>query len=75
MHLPGYIEARLSDHKPVCVEMRKTDLRAHAALPDRIMPEVGGRGGPRLEVCCMVLEICKGHHLREATIAREWSQL
>ena len=34
MSLPGYIEARLSDHKPVCVEMRRTDKRAHAALPD-----------------------------------------
>ena len=44
MSLPGYIEARLSDHKPVCVEMRRTDKRAHAALPDRSVPKGGGRG-------------------------------
>ena len=44
MSLPGYIEARLSDHKPVCVEMRRTDIRAHAALPDRSVPKGGGRG-------------------------------
>jgi len=44
MSLPGYIEARLSDHKPVCVEMRRTDIRAHAALPDRSVPKGGGGG-------------------------------
>ena len=41
MSLPGYIEARLSDHKPVCVEMRRTDIRAQAALPDRSVPKGG----------------------------------
>ena len=42
MSLPGYIEAHLSDHKPVYVEMRRTDKRAHAALPDRSLPKSGG---------------------------------
>ena len=44
MSLSGYIEAGLSDHKPVCVEMRRTNIRAHAALPDRFVPNGGGRG-------------------------------
>ena len=44
MSLPGYIEARLSDHKPVCVEMKRTDIRAQAALPDRSVPKGGGQG-------------------------------
>ena len=42
MSLPGYIEAHLSDHKPVYVEMRRTDKRAHAALPDGSVPKGGG---------------------------------
>ena len=58
--LPGYIEAGLSDHKPVCVEMRRTDTSAQAALSDRSLPKGGGRGSPRLEASCMVLEICQG---------------
>ena len=44
MSLPGYIEAGLSDHKPVCVEMKRTDIRAQAALPDRSVPKGGGHG-------------------------------
>ena len=44
MSLSGYIEAGLSDHKPVCVEMRRTNICAHAALPDRPVPNGGGRG-------------------------------
>ena len=45
LSLPGYIEARLSDHKPVCVEVRRTDTSAHAALPERPMPIGEGREG------------------------------
>ena len=44
MSLSGYIEAGLSDHKPVCVEMKRTDIRAQAALPDRSVPQGGGQG-------------------------------
>ena len=44
MSLPGYIEARLSDHKPVYVEMRRRDIRACAALPDRSVQKGRGRG-------------------------------
>ena len=73
--LPGYIEAGLSDHKPVCVEMRRTDTRAQAALPDRSVPKGGGRGSLRLEACFMVLEMCKGRLQRGATMAQEWWQL
>ena len=38
MNLPGYIEAGLSDHKPVCVEMRRIDNLAHAASTARLEP-------------------------------------
>ena len=41
MSLPGYIEAGLSDHKPVCVEMRRTEIRAQAALADMPLHAVG----------------------------------
>ena len=44
--MSGYIEAGLSDHKPVCVEMKRTDIRAQAALPDRSVPKGGGQGFP-----------------------------
>ena len=33
MTLPGYIEASLSDHKPVFVEIKRTDVRAQATIP------------------------------------------
>ena len=38
MVLPGYIEAGLSDHKPVCVEMRRIDNLVHAAAMARLEP-------------------------------------
>jgi endonuclease/exonuclease/phosphatase family metal-dependent hydrolase len=41
--LPGYIEAGLSDHKPVCVKMKRTDTRVQAAVPDTSMPRGRGR--------------------------------
>ena len=44
MRLPGYIEARLSDHKPVCVEMKRTDIRAQAAIPERSVSKGGAHG-------------------------------
>ncbi len=70
MSLSGYIEAGLSDHKPVCVEMKRTDIRAQAALPDRSVPKGGGRRFSLwLEACFMVLEICKGRLQWKATMA------
>ena len=46
MSLSGYIEAGLSDHKPVCVVMKRTDIRAQAALAETSVPEGGAHGVP-----------------------------
>ena len=58
MSLPGYIEARLSDHKPVCVEMRRTDIRAHTALPGagnmQGTSPAGGEDSPEVVASCKV---------------------
>ena len=44
MSLSGYIEAGLSDHKPVCVEMKRTDIRAQVAIPERAVSKGGAHG-------------------------------